>query len=374
MSMREGPANPYVLLTPGPLSTTATVKEVMLQDWCTWDTDYNVIVQDVRQRLLNLATERSRSAYTSVLMQGSGTFCVEAALGTAIPSDGKVLILANGAYGERMAVIARRVRIPHAVLRSEETAAPDPSEVREALRADRSLTHVALVHCETTTGILNPLEEIAAVVRQSGRSFIVDAMSSFGGIPFDIGELGIDFMVSSANKCIQGVPGFGFVIARRSVLEACEGRARSLSLDLYDQWHTMERDHGKWRFTSPTHVVRAFAQALLELEREGGVPARNARYRANHLELTRGMVDLGFRCLLDEGLQSPIITSFLEPDAQEYSFSRFYADLKARGFVIYPGKVSHANTFRIGTIGDVSPVTIRSLLAAVRASISWEVA
>jgi len=328
----------------------------------------------VRQRLVGLATERSRSAYTSVLMQGSGTFCVEAVLGTAIPPDGKVLILANGAYGERMGVIARRVRIPHAVLRSDETAAPDPADVREALLADRSLTHVALVHCETTTGILNPLEEIAAAVKESGRTFIVDAMSSFGGIPFDIGELGIDFMVASSNKCIQGVPGFGFVIARRGALEACEGRARSLSLDLYDQWRTMERDHGKWRFTSPTHVVRAFAQALLELEREGGVPARNARYRANHLELTRGMRELGFGCLLDESLQSPIITSFLEPNAEGYSFSRFYADLKARGFVIYPGKVSHANTFRIGTIGDVDPVTIRSLLAAVHACISWEAA
>ncbi|HVP20059.1 MAG TPA: 2-aminoethylphosphonate--pyruvate transaminase [Spirochaetia bacterium] len=374
MGTHERPANPYVLLTPGPLSTTPTVKEVMLRDWCTWDADYNDIVQDVRQRLVQIATAGSREAYTSVLMQGSGTFCVEAALGTAIPADGKVLILANGAYGERMAAIAQRLRIDAFVLRTEETAPPDPSRVREALRADPSISHVALVHCETTTGILNPLEEIASAVRDSGRSFIVDAMSSFGGIPMDIGSLGIDFAVSSANKCIQGVPGFGFVIARRSALEECEGRGRSLSLDLYDQWKTMEKEKGKWRFTSPTHVVRAFAQALLELENEGGVSARYARYRANNFELIRGMKNLGFQCLIEERFQSPIITSFFEPRGDGYSFARFYADLKEKGFVIYPGKVSNTNTFRIGTIGDIDPATIRSLLGAIRDSIHWRVA
>jgi len=371
MIQSDMPANPYVLLTPGPLSTTPTVKEVMLRDWCTWDTEYNDIVQDIRRRLVELATVHHRAAYTSVLMQGSGTFCVEATLGTAIPADGKVLVVANGAYGERMATIAGRLRIPHGVMRNQETVPPDPSQVRDLLGGDPSITHVALVHCETTTGILNPLEEIAAVVRESGRSFIVDAMSSFGGIPMDIGDLGIDFIVSSANKCIQGVPGFGFVIARRSALEKCEGRARSLSLDLYDQWRTMEKEGGKWRFTSPTHVVRAFAQALTELDGEGGVAARNARYRANHAELLRGMGRLGFRCLLDENLQSPIITSFLEPSASGYSFPRFYEDLKARGFVIYPGKVSRASTFRMGTIGDITPSTIRSLIDAVKDTMSW---
>jgi 2-aminoethylphosphonate-pyruvate transaminase len=371
MSRHEAPSNPYVLLTPGPLSTTPTVKEVMLRDWCTWDTDYNDIVQDVRRRLVEIATERFRDAYTAVLMQGSGTFCVEAALGTAIPTDGKVLILSNGAYGDRMALIAERLGIPHEVLRNDETAAPRTEDVREVLSRDSSLTHVAVVHCETTTGILNPLEGIAAVAREAGRGLIVDAMSSFGGIPMDIGDLGADFVVSSANKCIQGVPGFGFVIARRGALEQCEGRARSLSLDLYDQWLTMEKDRGKWRFTSPTHVVRAFTQALGELDSEGGVAARNARYRANHLELVTGMEGLGFECLLPQDLQSPIITSFLDPSFPGYSFPRFYADLKARGFVIYPGKISRARTFRIGTIGDITPATIRSLIRAVGRSMSW---
>jgi len=374
MSARELPGNPYVLLTPGPLSTTATVKEVMLRDWCTWDAEYNEIVQDIRRRLVEIATVGFPESYTGVLMQGSGTFCVEAVLGTAVPADGKVLILANGAYGERMAQIAQRLRIAHTVARSVETAWPDPEQLRTMLSADPSITHVALVHCETTTGILNPLDDIAAIVRQSGRCFIVDAMSSFGGIPMDIGELGVDFLVSSANKCIQGVPGFGFVVARRKTLEACEGRARSLSLDLYDQWRTMEKENGKWRYTSPTHVVRAFAQALLELDNEGGVAARNARYRANHFVLVQGMSQLGFQSLLDESLQSPIITSFLEPEDPGYSFPAFYAGLKSRGFVIYPGKVSLARTFRIGTIGDVTPATMRSLVDAVKDCMSWTLA
>ncbi len=369
MSGEAFPGNPYVLLTPGPLSTTATVKAAMLRDWCTWDDEYNGIVQDVRGQLAALAT--LQEGYTCVLMQGSGTFCVEATLGTAVPPGGRILVIANGAYGQRMAQIAERLRIPHTLLGFAETVPPDPGLVGETLRADPSLTHVAVVHCETTTGILNPLREIAEVVRQNGRILIVDAMSSFGGIPMDIGSLGIDFMVSSANKCIQGVPGFGFVIARRDELERCAGNARSLSLDLYSQWRTMEEEKGKWRFTSPTHVVRAFARALEELRAEGGVSARHARYAGNERELVRGMTDLGFSCLLDPGLRSPIITSFLEPRAPGYSFAAFYAALKARGFVIYPGKVSQADTFRIGTIGDVSPATIRSLLTAVRQSMTW---
>ena len=369
MSTPEALENPYVLLTPGPLSTTAGVRAAMLRDWCTWDDDYHRIVQDIRARLVRLAAAGSPGEYTAVLMQGSGTFCVEAALGTLVPSFGKLLVLANGAYGERMAQIAGRLGISHTLLRAEETEPLDPARLAAVLRADSTVSHVALVHCETTTGILNPLAELASVVKSTGRRLIVDAMSSFGGIPLDMGELGIDVLISSANKCIQGVPGFGFVIARTHVLARCEGNARSLSLDLFDQWKTMEREHGKWRFTSPTHVVRAFHTALDELAVEGGVSERHARYRANHRELVSGMTGLGFRCLLNELVQSPIITSFLEPSEPWYTFAGFYAALKARGFVIYPGKVSKAATFRIGTIGDVHPATIRRLIDAVRESV-----
>ena len=224
---------------------------------------------------------------------------------------------------------------------------------------------MAIVHCETTTGILNPLREVAHVVKMYGKRLIVDAMSSFGGVPLDVWDLGADFLISSANKCIQGVPGFGFIIARRSELERCQGVSRSLSLDIYDQWKTMEQGHGKWRFTSPTHVVRAFKQAMEELKEEGGVEARHQRYCENHRVLVEGMRSLGFETLLPDAIQSPIITSFFYPHAG-FDFKDFYAQLKAQGFVIYPGKISQADTFRIGNIGDVHPDDFRRLIEAVR--------
>lgn len=362
--------NPYLLLTPGPLSTTRSVKEVMLRDWCTWDDDYNQgVVQVIRRTLVGLATRAK--GYTSVLMQGSGTFAIEALVGTAIARDDKLLVLANGAYGRRVARIAQVLAIDHAVIDSGERDPPDPDQVDKALAEDPAITHVAMVHGETSTGMLNPIATVGEVVRRRGRIFIVDAMSTFGGIPFDLDELGIDFLVSSANKCIQGVPGFGFVLARQHTLAACEGRARSLSLDLFDQWRAMEEGAGKWRFTSPTHTVRAFAQALVELEEEGGVAKRGERYRENHRVLVDGMERLGFRCFLREAHRSPIITTFHDPDSSTYVFTRFYADLKRKGFVIYPGKVTEANTFRIGTIGHVYPNDIRSLIAAIEDSVSW---
>ena len=240
--------------------------------------------------------------------------------------------------------------------------------VDDYLAHNAEITHVAVVHCETTTGILNPLKEIAHMVKMHGKKLIVDAMSSFGGVPLDVEELGIDFMISSANKCIQGVPGFGFIIARNSELSHCYFVSRSLSLDIYDQWETMEKGHGKWRFTSPTHVVRAFKQAMDELEAEGGVQARHERYCRNHEVLVAGMRSLGFKTLLDDTIQSPIITSFLYPDAA-FDFKEFYKQLKTKGFVIYPGKISQADTFRIGNIGDVFPEDFSRLIDAIKSTI-----
>jgi 2-aminoethylphosphonate-pyruvate transaminase len=362
------PDNPYLLLTPGPLSTTKTVKAAMHRDWCTWDDAYHFIVQRIRSRLVQMATPAN--GYTSVLMQGSGTFSVEAAIGTAVPPNGKLLVLANGAYGQRMAEIARRCGIAHEVHDSGELEPPDPERLKATLDQDAAITHVAVVHCETTTGMLNPVEAIGAVVKAGQRTFIVDAMSSFGGIPMDVARIGADYLVSSANKCIQGVPGFGFVIAKEDVLAQTRGWARSLSLDLYDQWRTMEAQRGKWRFTSPTHVVRAFDQALRELEAEGGVAARHNRYRKNHRILVSGMLDLGFAPLLPPDLQSPIITAFLSPTHQQWQFNRFYDQLKSCGFVIYPGKVSDHDTFRIGNIGDVHPADMHRLLDSISNTIA----
>jgi 2-aminoethylphosphonate-pyruvate transaminase len=360
------PDNPYLLLTPGPLSTSKGVRNALLRDWCTWDADYNEeIVQNIRRRLAALATGNVKD-YTVVLMQGSGSFSVEATLGSVVPpaADGRILIIANGAYGKRMVQIADVLRLNYVEYALSETAAPRPDEVAALLDENTDITHVALVHCETTTGMLNPLPEIARIVKAKDKIFILDAMSSFGGIPMDVNALGIDFLISSSNKCIQGVPGFAFVIAKRDELQKCEGNARSLCLDLYDQWKEMDKS-GKWRYTSPTHIVRAFYQALDELEAEGGVAARYARYRENQKLLVEGMAELGFQALLGSDLQSPIITSFLYPDPK-FDFGTFYKQAKARGFVLYPGKISQADTFRIGNIGEVYPDDIKRLLAVIR--------
>ncbi|MDR1380759.1 MAG: 2-aminoethylphosphonate--pyruvate transaminase, partial [Tannerella sp.] len=330
-----------------------------------WDDDYNLdIVQDIRAELVRLATDCRRDDYTSVPMQGSGTYSVESVLTCSVPDTGKLLILSNGAYGDRMTEIARYGRLRHEVLSFPETETVCPDTVDRFLDRHDEITHVSFVHCETTTGILNPLDDLCRAVKRHGRRLIVDAMSSFGGIPFDAGSLGIDFLVSSANKCIQGVPGFGFIVARKEALEECRGNARSLSLDIYDQWETMEKTPGKWRFTSPTHVVRAFQQALKELCAEGGITARHARYTANHRLLTDGMTRLGYLPLLPAETRSPIITSFLYPDPA-FDFKSFYGKLKQKGFVIYPGKISQADTFRIGTIGDIYERDIKMLVEAV---------
>ncbi|MCA9259483.1 MAG: 2-aminoethylphosphonate--pyruvate transaminase, partial [Planctomycetales bacterium] len=350
-----------------------TVRAAMDRYWCTWDYDYILgVVTPIRRRLVDLATAKYAAQYTCVLMQGSGTFSVESMIGSAIPPDGKLLVLANGAYGQRLAQIADYLHINCLIHDGGEVNPPDVQRLDDELAADREITHVAFVHNETTTGMLNPLDEICATVKRHGRQVMVDSMSGFGGIPLDVGELGIDYLVSSANKCIQGVPGFGFVIARTERLVATRGWARSLSLDLYDQWKSMEEGAGKWRFTSPTHVVRAFFQALQELDEEGGVAVRYGRYCENQRRLVAGMTELGFRCLLPDKLQSPIITSFLDPDRPGYNFGRFYDLLKARGFVIYPGKVSNAPCFRIGTIGHVFPSDIDRLINAVAESMYWE--
>ncbi|OUR68418.1 2-aminoethylphosphonate--pyruvate transaminase [Marinomonas sp. 42_23_T18] len=366
----ELPENPYLLLTPGPLTTSDTVKTAMLKDWCTWDDDYNNIVQDVRRKLVDLATKEN--GFTSVLMQGSGTASVESVIGSVIPESGKLAVLTNGVYGNRIVEIAEYLNIPVVAIDSGETGSSNVEKLDEILASDSAITHVAVVHCETTTGMLNPIDEVSKVVTSHGKVFIVDAMSSFAGVEMDIAALNIDFLISSANKCIQGVPGFGFVIARTECMEQIKGIARSLSLDLYAQWKCMEDNNGKWRFTSPTHVVRAFYQALLELEAEGGIAQRAARYSKSQRTLVKGMRILGFDTLLQDSDHSPIITSFYSPTDAGYSFKEFYYKLKSRGFVIYPGKVSNADCFRIGNIGDVQPEDMTRLVQVISESMYWE--
>ncbi|AFL69257.1 2-aminoethylphosphonate--pyruvate transaminase [Sulfurospirillum barnesii] len=364
------PENPYLLLTPGPLSTTKGVRASMLQDWCTWDHEYNQIVQEIRSELVTLASKTNQ--YTSVLMQGSGTFSMEAALGTMMPRDESLLlVLSNGAYGERMVRIAEYMGIDVIKQTELEMQTFCLEDLEQILQVNPAIRAVSVAHCETTTGILNPIEAIGRIVKQYNKLFIVDAMSSFGGIPIDMDALEIDVLISSANKCIQGVPGFGFIIFKKELIKQCQGNARSLSLDAYDQWEVMEKNEGKWRFTSPTHVVRAFGEALYELQLEGGIAMRHARYVENQQCLVKGMEALGFTCVVKQSLQSPIITSFYSPLSNAYDFQTFYDRLKESGFVIYPGKVSCIDSFRIGTIGDVYPKDITNLLEAIKEAMFW---
>lgn len=348
----------YKLLTPGPLTTTMSVKAAMQFDRCTWDDDYKQITRKIRRQLLAIAGV-SPAEYTAVLLQGSGSFGVEAVLTTAVGPAGKCLFITNGAYGERMVKMASYMGLCHTVLAMPCNQVPAAADIEKILAGDEAITHVALVHCETTSGILNPLAEIAQITKAYGKILIVDAMSSFGGVEIPVQELGIDYLVSSANKCIQGVPGFCFVLARIDLLQQCEGNARSLVLDLYDQWRHMDGD-GKWRYTSPTHVVAAFSQALDELEAEGGVQARQQRYQASNDLLRTRLKELGFAAYIAEERQSPIITTFLFPDAA-FCFQDFYQHVKERGYVLYPGKLTDSDTFRIGNIGEIYETDIQQL-------------
>jgi 2-aminoethylphosphonate-pyruvate transaminase len=362
--MSERPAKR--LFTPGPLTTSLSVKEAMLVDMGSRDDEFIAVVRDIRRQLLALGGVTQPQGYEAVLLQGSGTFGVEAVLSSAIPSSGKLLILINGAYGERMLEMARRHTLATEVLRWPENQITNPVAVGRRLAEDPALTHVAVVHCETTTGILNPVEEIGKLVSEAGRVFIVDAMSSFGAVPLSLAAARVDFLISSANKCVEGVPGFSFVLARRRPLEDCEGNARTLSLDLFEQWRGLETN-GQFRFTPPTHAILAFAQALRELEAEGGVAGRARRYQANHTALMAGMRALGFEPFLAPEHQGWIITAFHAPGDAAFRFEDFYQRLAARGMVIYPGKLGRVPCFRIGNIGRLTTSDIRALLEALDA-------
>ena len=358
--------NTYKLLTPGPLTTTPTVKETMLIDRCTWDSDYNAITQEIRHELLRLA-HVDNGQYTAVLMQGSGTFGVESVL-TSIPAkDDTVLVLVNGAYSKRMCSILEHAGIKYETLEYAWDEIPDTKSVDDYLNDHPHISMVSMVHSETTSGLLNDIESIGKIVKKYGKIFIVDAMSSFGAVDIDMGKIGIDFLISSANKCIQGVPGFSFIIGRLEVLLASKGNARSLSLDLYDQYYTMEHHGGKWRFTSPTHVVAAFRQALRELETEGGQPARLARYKKCNKLLREGMEKLGFKAYIKDELQGPIITTYLYPENFKVDFSAMHEFLKQNGYVIYPGKLTDIDTFRLGNIGEIYEEDIEKILSLFKA-------
>lgn len=355
---------PY-LLTPGPLTTATEVKRAMLRDWGSWDGDFRAITAEVRRRLVAMAGSGDLDC---VPMQGSGTFAVEAMLGSFVPAEGKALVLMNGAYGQRIAETLDYLGRACTAIDKGDYLPPKGPEVAAALEADPAISHVVVVHCETSSGILNPIEEIAEVVRVRGRKLLVDSMSAFGALPLDMGRLGAEAMVSSANKCIEGVPGFGFVVASHAALAAAKGRSHSLSLDVHAQWAYMERT-GQWRYTPPTHVVAAFLEALRMHEAEGGVAARGARYARNRDVLVEGMRGLGFETLLSERWLSPIIVTFFSPADPSFAFARFYDLMKAKGFIIYPGKLTVVESFRVGCIGRLDEGVMRRVVEAARAAL-----
>ena len=352
------------LLTPGPLTTAPEVKQAMLHDFGSRDGGFIAVNRRVRDRLVGIVG--GAETFTCVPLQGSGTFVVEAMLGTFLPADGKLLVLINGAYGQRMAKICRTMGAAHSVLEQPENQPTDVEALDAALADDPGITHVAAVQCETTTGILNPIEAIARVVSRHGRHLLIDAMSAFGAIPLDAAELRFDAVAASSNKCLEGVPGMGFCIARKAALEDCAGNCHSLSLDLHEQWRSMEAN-AQWRFTPPVQVIAAFDRALDDFEAEGGVAGRGARYAENCRILVEGMRALGFETLLPDALQAPIIVTFHQPADPRFDFEDFYERLRLRGYVIYPGKLTVAESFRIGCIGRLGAPEIRGALAAVEA-------
>ena len=351
-----------LLLTPGPLTTSKKVKEVMVHDWGSRDAAFLRINKEVLDRLPDIVN--ARGTHVTVPMQGSGTFAVEAMLTTFIPAGGKVLILINGAYGQRAKKICDIAKRAYAVHETPEDTPPDLAAVDKMLQADKGITHVFAVHCETTSGILNPIVEIAALVQKHGRRLLIDAMSAFGAIPLDATTTTFDAVAASSNKCIEGVPGLGFVICRETALAETKGNATTLVLDLHDQWQNFTKT-GQYRFTPPIHVIVSFHQALTEFWAEGGQPGRGGRYAENGKVLIDGMRKLGFATLLPDRLQAPIIITFHMPKDPKFVFQAFYDRLKERGYVIYPGKLTVADSFRIGCIGRLNADHMRGVLAAV---------
>ncbi|MEE2980083.1 MAG: 2-aminoethylphosphonate--pyruvate transaminase [Pseudomonadota bacterium] len=356
-----------LLLTPGPLTTSRETKAAMLRDWGSRDTHFIALNARVCERLVALAG--GQDSHVCVPVQGSGTFAVEATVGTLLPRGGKMLVLVNGAYGKRIEKICQIMGRACTTIETPEDVPNDPAALDSVLASDPDITHVAAIHCETTSGILNPITAVAEVTAGHGRRLIIDAMSAFGAIPLDVRHIACDAVVASSNKCLEGVPGMGFAIIRQSTLEAASGNAHSLSLDLHAQWVAME-GNGQWRFTPPTHVLAAFDQAIAEHTAEGSVAGRGARYEQNCRLLVEGMRDMGFVPLLPDGLQAPIIVTFHSPADDNFDFAVFYDHLRRSGYAIYPGKLTVAETFRIGCIGQVGEDDIRGALAAVKDTLS----
>ncbi len=351
-----------ILLTPGPLTTSARTRQAMLVDWGSWDERFNQLTASVCEQLLAIID--GASSHHCVPLQGSGTFAVEAAIGTLVPRNGKVLVLINGAYGKRLANICEVMGRTFCTFETAEDQPTTAADIDRLLHADSAITHVALIHCETSTGILNPLQAIAHVVKDHGKRLIIDAMSSFGALPIDAREVPFDALIAASGKCLEGVPGMGFVFVDKHALAAAQGNCHSLAMDLFDQ-HAYMAKTGQWRFTPPTHVVAALHEALRQYAEEGGLPARHQRYTRNCQALLDGMAELGLRSFLPAAIQAPIIVTFHAPQDPRYQFKDFYERVKAKGFILYPGKLTEVDTFRVGCIGHIDATDMHAAVAAI---------
>lgn len=350
-----------ILFTPGPLNTSEGTKGAMQIDLGTRDREFADVVMDVQKRILTLG-HASASTYACVLLQGSGTYGVESVLLSAVGKQDKLLILANGSYGQRMGQIAEKANLSYE-LHDFSMIEDLKKEAIEPLIADTSFTHVAFIHDETTAGVLNDITMICQLCHQYKKSIIVDAMSSFGGIPIHMDELQMDYLITSSNKCMHGVPGIAVIIAKHTALETCKGKCPSLSLDLYEQYKTMNGT-GSFRFTSPTHVILALHQAIQELVAFGGVVARYERYKALNTRIRKFMRELGFETLVDEAIQAPVITTFLVP--ANFDFQDFYDVMKKEDLLLYSGKLPQYDAFRIGNIGEIRDEDIDKLEYHIR--------
>ena len=355
-------ARETLLLTPGPVSVSDSTRAAMMVDRASGDADFQAELTHAREYLVRIVN--GGDAYTAIPVPGSATYANEAAMALLVPADGRLLVHSNGVYGDRLIEICEALGLAVSVLRTPPFMPPTGTQFAAALQADPSITHVMLVHCETSTGVLNPLDEVAALCRTRGLGLLVDAVASFGAIALDLAALGADAVTLSSNKCMQGVPGVGWAVVRRAALAAAAPGRRSLCLDLREQGAHMDTT-GAFRFTPPTQVVAAFAQACREHEAEGGSAARLARYGRNWRRLVDGMRQMGFRTVVPDAAASPIVATFHNPAHPAFSFEALYQGMKRRGFVIFPGRLALADTFRIGCMGDVEEDDIAAAMVAV---------
>jgi 2-aminoethylphosphonate-pyruvate transaminase len=355
------------LLTPGPLTVSMEVKQEMLADRSPNAELHSGLTRKVLDYLLTLAN--GHGTHVAVPVQGSATYGIEAALHTLLPKDARLLVINNGFYGLRLREVAEGIGKDVVVLELPMIPPPDEATIAAALAADPKITHAIVCHVDTGTGVLNDLAPIAAACKARGVKLMVDAVAAFGGFPIDVKALDIEAVMISPNKCLESVPGVGLVIARKSTIVASAKRSPSVVLDLHAQWAFFE-EKGWWRTTPPTHVIGALAKAIERHEKEGGVLARQARYRRNWRRLVDTLRQRGFRTLLPDDYAAPIIATFHDPVDPNYAFPKFYAAMEKRGIVIFPGRLTAANTFRIGTMGDLDDRDMSFILSQIEEALT----